>query len=99
MSLYEDWAMTRPRTGSLPRAMHNCRRPTCRGTGCFSAAAAPDSRSILATTIEHLRRLALDQRGLQLRPTIEHLAVRLKRPMLRNTSKAMISPAGRGEIP
>src|SRR5215470_2811712 len=37
--------MTRPRTGSLPRAMHNCRRPTCRGAGCFSAAAVPANRT------------------------------------------------------
>src|SRR5262249_27627110 len=37
--------MTRPKTGSLPRAMHNCRRPTCRGAGCFSAAAAPANRT------------------------------------------------------
>src|SRR5262249_30765871 len=33
-----DWAMTRPRTGSLPRAMHNCRRPILIGAGCFSGA-------------------------------------------------------------
>jgi hypothetical protein len=38
-------AMTRPRTGSLPPAMHNCRRPTCHGAGCFSAAAAPANRT------------------------------------------------------
>src|SRR5215472_11819987 len=37
--------MTRPRTGSLPRAMHNCRRPTLIGAGCFSAAAAPANRT------------------------------------------------------
>ena len=37
--------LTRPRIGSLPRAMHNCRRPTCHGAGCFSAAAAPANRT------------------------------------------------------
>src|SRR5262249_40238518 len=38
-------AMTRPRTGSLPRAMHNCRRPILIGAGCFLAAAAPANRT------------------------------------------------------
>src|SRR6516165_12838825 len=37
--------LTRPRIGSLPRAMHNCRRPTCHGAGCFLAAAAPANRT------------------------------------------------------
>ena len=33
----EDWVFA--------AAMHNCRRPTCHGAGCFSAAAAPANRT------------------------------------------------------